>query len=140
MVFGFSDLRKNFFCSAISICENEDSNTYLWIFESIKAYLINNGLCFKPKNIIADNSVCISKTIQLFDPKLLRTNCWAHIYRLMRPVIDSLGEKLSNDIKKEIIFLQGLTNRKLYEQGIELFKLKYGQFSVTKTFLSKFFK
>ena len=47
---------------------------------------------------------------------------------------------MSNDIKKEIIFLQGLTNRKLYEQGIELFKLKYSQFSVTRTFLSKFSK
>ena len=74
-------MKKNFLC-AISICKNEDSNTYLWIFESIKAYLINNGLCFKPKNIIADNSACISKAIQSFDPKLLRTNCWAYIYIL----------------------------------------------------------
>ena len=139
IVVGYTDNTKRFFCSGIVISSKEDTETYLWIFNNIKEYLRIRGLDFAVKNAVADNAAQISKAVSDFDENLLRTNCWAHIARLIKPVIFKIKNfDLKGPIYSEIRFLQSLTSSELFEKGVELFKRKYAQFSQTQLFLQEF--
>jgi len=70
MVVGFTDNSKKFFCSGLVISANEDTDTYLWIFNNIKNYLKSHNLIISAANIIADNVAQISLAVQTFDQSL----------------------------------------------------------------------
>ncbi|RVD90521.1 putative Zinc finger protein [Tubulinosema ratisbonensis] len=140
IILGFSDLNKRFICCGVVIAENENTDTYLWIFECIKEFLETHKLKFTVNNIIADNSEQISAAVRLFDPNIKRTNCWAHVYRLINRTINGCNDIIKNEFKKEILSLQCFSSQKLFNQGIKLLLLKYSQFTSTKQFIEEFNK
>lgn len=127
------------FCTGIVVSKFEDTNTYLWILQNIRNFFDSKGLGSLPRNIIADNASQVSNAVSLLDTNLLRTNCWAHISRLMNPVFSKIRDTtIRSNAMKEVHFLQALTSRDLFIQGVNLFRTKYIQFDSTRGFIGEF--
>lgn len=58
----------------------------------------------------------------------------------MTPLINTLDMITKGWVKHEILFLQALTSKRLFNQGISLFISKYKQFVTTRAFISEFVK
>lgn len=141
IIVGVSDSRRSFFCSGIILTENEDLETFVWIMNEIKKFTTTKDLNINFTNLVADNAPQITKLVSTFSQPILRTNCWAHVYRLMQTSFGLIKEKSFKDQAiREVKFLQSLTSKNLFDQGLFLFRQKYLQFNNTRPFIGEFFK
>lgn len=138
IVIGCTDLNRKFFCAAICFAEHEDTDTIAWILKTIKDYIQKNNKFLSIKNVVADNAPAITKAVKDFDINLQRTNCWAHIARLIKTKSKQINT-LHSEFMSDIYLMQRLTDKKVYMQLLELLKSKYGQFEFCVEFIEMFF-
>ena len=139
IVIGFSDFDKRFICTGICFVQNENKETYLWILQEIKKYLGRNSLKCGFKNVIGDNAEAITSAVNEFDESLLRTNCWAHIKRLIDAKIKSLESTVRNEFLSDLIFMQNLTDLRVFNKLKILLRKKYESLKYTSDFIEMFF-
>lgn len=136
IVVGFTDNNRKFFVSGIILTSNESKEPFSWVLEQIRNYTTANSISVNIRNIIADNTRQTTSAVSIFDSNMLRTNCWAHILRLVKTSIEKIGNRdLRTFIYPDIRFVQALTFKQLFQQGLELFKNKYSQFLPTRQFI-----
>lgn len=111
----------------------------MWILEEITKYLSKNSLRCGFRNVIGDNAEAISTAVRDFDRSLLRTNCWAHIKRLIDAKVKSLDSAVRNEFIYDIVFMQKLTDKRVYSQLKDLLKKKYNSFNHVREFIEMFF-
>lgn len=110
-------------------------DAYAWVLEQLKAALATLGHVFSPKVSITDCSAAILGALSEKFVGIKKVNCWAHVWRLMEPKIKPLGE-LGALICKEMIFLQQLPSKELFDKGAELFFSKWSQIDSVNRVLS----
>lgn len=138
IVVGISDLDRKFFVTAIAIVEKEDTETYNWIIQMLFEKIKCRPDFIASKNFIGDNAKQITSAVSVYGNNSLRTNCWSHTARLMKNILAKLPEDFKNEAMQEIYFLQALTTKSLFEEGLELFKTKYSNFAQTREFIKIF--
>ena len=71
-----------------------------------------NGFIYS-KNYITDNAFQITSAVKKFDKDALRTNCWAHIYRLMASAFKLLPKDFKNEAVTDVLAIKALTCQSL---------------------------
>lgn len=122
IIVGVSDVNRRFYCSPICLVENENSETHDWIFNTLfKAMKDLSGFVSK-KNFIGDNAVQITSSVKKYYENALRTNYWAHIYRLMSLALKLLPKDFRDEAINDIKSIQVLTFKNLFNTGLIYFK------------------
>ncbi|CAF1550987.1 unnamed protein product [Adineta ricciae] len=128
LVVGTTDLKKSFHPFGLSICSNEKTKDFEFIFKSIQLGLVNtNKGLFKPTALVSDAADAIKNGFRkVFDHPYDEIMCWAHMKRKVNNRVCHIDAKcLAKEILEDIEMLQLSNSKDLFQLASSLFLKKW---------------
>ena len=128
LVVGTTDKQCAFHPFGISLCMNEQTNDYEFMFKSIQLTverLYNIFYC--PVILVADASAAITNGfINVFNVIEKRIMCWFHVTKNMDSHLNTIKDKQNKaQLRLDIEFIQLLKNEEIFDAAIQLFIKKW---------------
>lgn len=134
IVMGTSDTKGSFHLLAIAIVGEESSESYSWCMNQVFNFYAKLNIMFYPVHVIADAAPQITRAQKDIFPEALRITCWAHVWRNMSKLINSLPKAFQDELASDIHFLQRSRDRSVFIKAVDLLKQKWSNFnSVNQT-------
>ena len=123
---GTTDLDRHFHSFGISVCSNEKTADFIFIFKTLVETLEKIGEKISIDTLIADASLAIRNTFNaVFGEGLIIIMCWAHVRRNIVKHLYLVNETLKEEIMEDIDTLQLSSSEEVFEKAKDLFIKKY---------------
>ncbi len=125
---GLSDKSGRFHPVALSVCKNETSEEFMFLFHSVKNIIVKiHGTTYSPQYLIGDASPAIIKGFEaVFGEGFIRIMCWVLAIMNMDRKMSKIADKKKHaEIRQDIVSLQLAISDGCFQHAMRLFKNKW---------------
>jgi hypothetical protein len=128
MIVGTSDMDRHFHPFGISVCSNETTSDFTFIFQSIVDSANNLNEIVKPETLVSDASPAIRNAyLNVFGESQTLIMCWAHMRRCVTKHLNLVDDEYKDNVIDDIENLQLAQNSEIFQKAMELFNKKWNQ-------------
>jgi hypothetical protein len=109
IVFGFSDVKRQFFPVAFMFTSHEETGDYVHFYTSFKQLCTLLKISFKPKYMMSDASKAMLKATKQCLPETINLMCWFHLRMNIRKHKPLIGKDAYESVMKDVSTLHNST-------------------------------
>ena len=109
IVFGFSDVKRQFFPVAFMFTSHEETGDYVHFYASFKQLCARLKISFKPKYMMSDASKAMLKATKQCLPETTNLMCWFHLRMNIRKHKPLIGKAAYESVMQDISTLHNST-------------------------------
>lgn len=128
LISGTTDLDRHFHPFGISVCSNERTEDFKFIFKALANSLekLNLSENLQINTLISDASYAIRNGFtNVFGDDTMLIMCWAHVRRNVVKNLHLVAEEFRDDVMEDIDSLQLASNKEIFEKASLLFVKKW---------------